>query len=871
MSVPNQTPYNIYTANGLSTVFAYEFYLISASDIQVTINGNEVTSGYTVSGVGNTGGGEVTFLTAPANGATVIFERVTPTYRLTDYQDNGDLLADTVNKDFDRLWMAIQRAFIYLGVALTRPLFGGGPFNANGYRIENVADPINDQDVATKKFVVDNGKTNLSRTLRVPDSSIPELPSLDQLEGKILAFVNKRPIGVLPESGSAADVMIELSSVDGLKWLGKCSSIVSLRATEPTYDKQSITLHRAVPDGAIIDAVFFYDASDSTSEDDGYRIIVTPGGARWVTDCADGIDLRLGGLLADGSNFGAAANKIIRGEVKKIIDSSTSFVRIVQIIKVPHPTYLSKNAYYNLEETIYMPSFMGFTCAGWIDVRTSLTSHALWVRNDEEIFPGLKFSMGGYVSLQGFGAVRNANGRLRLLGPGVSESEGAGIAVGTPNVPVANASEINTRDICVSGIHVSGFLYGVGFYGYDSYIITFEFCEISRCGYPIAGLAINKQNSGERILFRSCTIGGTGHNIYWNLVGWNITYDNCSIDYAGAAMLYLGNGARGCVFRFTNGTFIEGFGTRLVSQDTTSDSWEYDGGRKNKLLFHSAFINAQKKAGEFSSRRQIFASSSDMLGHVELVDTEVRWPDVESEPHVALLGYNDATATRIRGFFRNANTPYDQCLMRYGDSLNAGLYRLSGNEGDPVSLDAATNMTFSLTGGMTATYGGIDPDDGLVFVNLTATAVTDSLEIRNQSLRVPVNRFNQIFSALSMKMSAVTAGAVTLSTKLYYYGKPTFTTTLTNNVYQTLRAFDFLGSSTGYERNISTLLTAEDTPLTTEKYVGVQTYCEVGYQYALGTLKASPAIRVSGYAGTMQIKLPVYWLPKGTEANPTSD
>jgi hypothetical protein len=57
MSVPNQTPYNIYTANGLTTVFAYEFYLISASDIQVTINGNEVTSGYTVSGVGNTGGG----------------------------------------------------------------------------------------------------------------------------------------------------------------------------------------------------------------------------------------------------------------------------------------------------------------------------------------------------------------------------------------------------------------------------------------------------------------------------------------------------------------------------------------------------------------------------------------------------------------------------------------------------------------------------------------------------------------------------------------------------------------------------------------------------------------------------------------------
>ena len=213
MSVPNQTPYNIYTANGLTTVFAYEFYLISASDIQVTINGNEVTSGYTVSGVGNTGGGEITFLTAPANGSTVIFERVTPTYRLTDYQDNGDLLADTVNKDFDRLWMAIQRAFIYLGVALSRPLFGGGPFNANGYRIANLADPVNDQDAATKKFVVDNGRTNLVRTLRVPELSIAPLPSILGRKNKILAFNDAgNPIAVLPESGSAADVMIELAS-----------------------------------------------------------------------------------------------------------------------------------------------------------------------------------------------------------------------------------------------------------------------------------------------------------------------------------------------------------------------------------------------------------------------------------------------------------------------------------------------------------------------------------------------------------------------------------------------------------------------------------------------------------------------------------
>ncbi|MDH8107156.1 hypothetical protein QIG23_27630, partial [Klebsiella pneumoniae] len=76
-------------------------------------------------------------------------ERVVPTYRLTDYQDNGDLLADTVNKDFDRIWMAIQRAFIDLGLTLNRPLLGG-PFNALNYRIINLGAPINSGDAANK-------------------------------------------------------------------------------------------------------------------------------------------------------------------------------------------------------------------------------------------------------------------------------------------------------------------------------------------------------------------------------------------------------------------------------------------------------------------------------------------------------------------------------------------------------------------------------------------------------------------------------------------------------------------------------------------------------------------------------------------------
>ncbi|MCY0445412.1 phage tail fiber protein [Klebsiella pneumoniae] len=165
MSVPSQIPYNIYTANGMTTVFTFQFYIISAGDLEVSINGSVISSGYTISGVGNKDGGDITFLTPPANGAVVMLERVVPTYRLTDYQDNGDLLADTVNKDFDRIWMAIQRAFIDLGLAITRPL-SGGPYNAQGYRIENLLDPVYGTDAATAKWVEALAGGSIEGTLR---------------------------------------------------------------------------------------------------------------------------------------------------------------------------------------------------------------------------------------------------------------------------------------------------------------------------------------------------------------------------------------------------------------------------------------------------------------------------------------------------------------------------------------------------------------------------------------------------------------------------------------------------------------------------------------------------------------------------------
>lgn len=134
MPLPLQTPIVRFTANGVTTVFPYQFLLLRAGDLQVTVDDvlQTLTTNYSVSGIGSLGGGNVTFVTAPDNGSEVVIARVVPLLRDTDYQEGGDLPAETLDADFDRLWMVIQgmATGINLGgrIALFRPSYSGSVF-----------------------------------------------------------------------------------------------------------------------------------------------------------------------------------------------------------------------------------------------------------------------------------------------------------------------------------------------------------------------------------------------------------------------------------------------------------------------------------------------------------------------------------------------------------------------------------------------------------------------------------------------------------------------------------------------------------------------------------------------------------------------
>lgn len=118
MPVEAQTVEYTYTGDGVSTGFPFPSRVLAASDIVVGVNGNLVTSGYEVSGVGADSGGVVTFTTPPEAGATVLLLRKPPISQLLDFVNGQSVLETTLDTGLDKLTMIAQ----YLKRATDRSL-----------------------------------------------------------------------------------------------------------------------------------------------------------------------------------------------------------------------------------------------------------------------------------------------------------------------------------------------------------------------------------------------------------------------------------------------------------------------------------------------------------------------------------------------------------------------------------------------------------------------------------------------------------------------------------------------------------------------------------------------------------------------------
>jgi len=116
MTISNQTartgPYN---GNGSTTVFAYDFRILDQSHVVVTLKSaanvetvQTLTTNYTVSGVGDATGGNITMVVAPASGEQLTFSRSIPQTQEVDLANRGGVQPEVLESAYDKLTQLSQ-------------------------------------------------------------------------------------------------------------------------------------------------------------------------------------------------------------------------------------------------------------------------------------------------------------------------------------------------------------------------------------------------------------------------------------------------------------------------------------------------------------------------------------------------------------------------------------------------------------------------------------------------------------------------------------------------------------------------------------------------------------------------------------------
>lgn len=116
MTVPVNDRRIQYTATAGQTVFPYDFKIDANTEITVlqtvyltnVTNTLTLTTEYTVSGVGNAGGGNITLVTGAAVDDTITIIANTPLSRTTDFNQAGDFLVSDLNNQLDKLTNILQ-------------------------------------------------------------------------------------------------------------------------------------------------------------------------------------------------------------------------------------------------------------------------------------------------------------------------------------------------------------------------------------------------------------------------------------------------------------------------------------------------------------------------------------------------------------------------------------------------------------------------------------------------------------------------------------------------------------------------------------------------------------------------------------------
>ena len=109
MTVTSTNRTDEYVGDDIVTVFPYTWLVFDAAHVKVFFDLVEQLTGFTVDGVGNPSGGNVTFDVAPADLVAILINRIVPLTQLTDYTAFDPFPSESHEQALDLLTMANQQ------------------------------------------------------------------------------------------------------------------------------------------------------------------------------------------------------------------------------------------------------------------------------------------------------------------------------------------------------------------------------------------------------------------------------------------------------------------------------------------------------------------------------------------------------------------------------------------------------------------------------------------------------------------------------------------------------------------------------------------------------------------------------------------
>ncbi|HEE2206898.1 TPA: hypothetical protein R6964_002391, partial [Klebsiella pneumoniae] len=765
MMVENDTSSVEYQLSTSTGPFAIPFYFIENGHISAWLYTENSDGGYDettltldtdyiLTGAGDSEGGTLT-LVETHDGATLLIARTPDATQLTSYVATGKFPATSHERALDKLTMLIQQIYWWWDdLPLKRPNIFANFYHAKNRFIKYLKNPVDEQDAATKNYAdglydgaISHADEQFKRTLRVPESSVNILPSINGRKKKILAFDdNGNPIAVLPESGSAADVLINLGLSDGLKWIGKCKDLSTLRIIEPTISGQSIILERAVIGGPLLNVILTHNPAASDAVDDGYSRFVTAGGAVWDADISFGHNVFLAGYSDELNNLADCLNMIIQDKVNKVISRGYVAGGVDAEIRIPpNPNAEGMTDFYMNKKSVKIPSFLRvYSAPGAIYDYSDFTTGVGIIGSNE--FDGLTNDMmflnngGGWGAGAGASNSHNSGGFIGngclIKGPNTTSNPNATTYPGVRwgNVTYPGGNQAHFRDTTFSDARVSG--WGSGFRpgSVNTYLMDVVACHFTNNTYGIdtytawSGSTPQWANSGEKMSFRGCLIGNNrSHAVYLDNRGDFFYFDMCSIDYNGGDVFHCSPTNLGEV-NYING-HIEGNSGLILNCPTRTTN---DGENNVKIRGAKIYPNKSTNDKYGGVRDIVFGTTIRTILELDSCNIFCRAPYVNGA-YPTWKGYNPANLARLIIKYPGSGQTYRFLPSydgAYGYRINDKLL-FSGTENENVPTSRTGDFWCIKSGGASCVYGGAgDADsDGVIPIKITLNSPTDTVQL----------------------------------------------------------------------------------------------------------------------------------------------